>query len=165
MALVQSSNIRNTRLLHSLVRCRLALRSEYETVYWNTRSLVLVLTTVGTHRRRLRRTVYAGSLASPSIQGNRQRALFCLTNLYTVSIYFRKITAFDVFFDLRLNKRLNKQSWGWWFERLSRPFWRHCNVKLCSIIQIFQNGRQFELATNFFIGSYTGSWIYQKYSH
>ena len=31
------------------------------------------------------------------------------------------------FFDLRLNKRLNKQSWGWWFETLSRPFWRHRN--------------------------------------
>ena len=24
--------------------------------------------------------------------------------------------SFDVFFDLHLNKRLNKQSWGWWFE-------------------------------------------------
>ena len=36
--------------------------------------------------------------------------------------------SFDVFFDLRLNKRLNKQSWGWWFETLSRPLWRHCNV-------------------------------------
>ena len=35
--------------------------------------------------------------------------------------------SFDVFFDLRLNKRLNKQSWGWWFETLSRPFWRHRN--------------------------------------
>ena len=23
---------------------------------------------------------------------------------------------FDVFFDLRLNKQLSKQSWGWWFE-------------------------------------------------
>ena len=23
---------------------------------------------------------------------------------------------FDVFFDLRLKKRLSKQSWGWWFE-------------------------------------------------
>ena len=34
---------------------------------------------------------------------------------------------FDVFFDLRLNKRLSKQSWGWWFETLSRPLWRHCN--------------------------------------
>ena len=36
--------------------------------------------------------------------------------------------SFDVFFDLRLNKRLSKQSWGWWFETLSRPLWRHCNV-------------------------------------
>ena len=24
--------------------------------------------------------------------------------------------SFDVFFDLRLNKRLSKQLWGWWFE-------------------------------------------------
>ena len=35
---------------------------------------------------------------------------------------------FGVFFDLRLNKRLRKQSWGWWFESLSRPLWCHCNV-------------------------------------
>ena len=35
--------------------------------------------------------------------------------------------SFDVFFDLRLNKRLSKQSWGWWFETLSRPLWRHRN--------------------------------------
>ena len=28
---------------------------------------------------------------------------------------------FDAFFDLRLNKRLGKQSWGSWFETLSRP--------------------------------------------
>ena len=36
--------------------------------------------------------------------------------------------SFDVFFDLRLNKRLSKQSWGWWLETLSRPLWRHRNV-------------------------------------
>ena len=36
--------------------------------------------------------------------------------------------SFDVFFDLGLNKRLCKQSWGWLFETLSRPLWRHCNV-------------------------------------
>ena len=35
-----------------------------------------------------------------------------------------------VFFDLRLNKRLSKQSWGWWFERPSHPLWRHRNVNL-----------------------------------
>ena len=27
--------------------------------------------------------------------------------------------SFDVYFDLRLNKRLSKQSWGWWLETLS----------------------------------------------
>ena len=36
--------------------------------------------------------------------------------------------SFDVFFHLRLNKQLSKQSWGFWFETLSRPLWRHCNV-------------------------------------
>ena len=36
--------------------------------------------------------------------------------------------SFDVFFDLRLNKRLSKQSWSWWFETPSRSLWRHCNV-------------------------------------
>ena len=36
---------------------------------------------------------------------------------------------FGVFFDLRLNKRLSKQSWGWWFETPSRPLWRHINVE------------------------------------
>ena len=36
--------------------------------------------------------------------------------------------SFDVFFDLRLNKRFSKQSWAWWFETLSSPLWRHCNA-------------------------------------
>ena len=35
--------------------------------------------------------------------------------------------SFDVFFELRLNKRLSKQSWVWWFETPSRPVWHHCN--------------------------------------
>ena len=34
----------------------------------------------------------------------------------------------DVFFDLRLNERLNKQSRGWWFETPSRPLCCHNNV-------------------------------------
>ena len=44
--------------------------------------------------------------------------------------------SFDVFFDLRVNKRLSKQSWGWWLETLSRPLWRHCNV-ICYCIRTF----------------------------
>ena len=35
--------------------------------------------------------------------------------------------SFNVFFDLRLNKRLSKQSWGWWSETPPRPLWRHSN--------------------------------------
>ena len=35
--------------------------------------------------------------------------------------------SFDIFFDLRMDKRLSKQSWGWWFETLSRPLWRQYN--------------------------------------
>ena len=48
--------------------------------------------------------------------------------------------SFDVFFNLSLNKRLSKQSWGWWFETQSRPLWRHwnkhvnCFVVLCSVV-------------------------------
>ena len=38
--------------------------------------------------------------------------------------------SFDVFFDLRLNKRLSKQSWGRWFETSSRSLWRHCNANM-----------------------------------
>ena len=38
--------------------------------------------------------------------------------------------SFDVFFDLRLNKRLCKQSWGWWFETQSRSLCRQCNAAI-----------------------------------
>ena len=36
--------------------------------------------------------------------------------------------SFDVYFDLLPNERLSKQSWGWWFETLSSPLWRHRNA-------------------------------------
>ena len=38
--------------------------------------------------------------------------------------------SFDIFFDMRLNNRLSKQSWGWWFETPWRSLWRHCYVSL-----------------------------------
>ena len=37
--------------------------------------------------------------------------------------------SFDVFFDLRLDKQLNKQWWGWWLEIPSCPLWCHYNAK------------------------------------
>ena len=47
--------------------------------------------------------------------------------------------SFDVFFVLRLNKRLSKQSWGWWLETLSHPLWHHRNVcvnECCHLVVI-----------------------------
>ena len=35
--------------------------------------------------------------------------------------------SFDIFFELRLNKRWSKQSWGCWFKTLYVPLWHHCN--------------------------------------
>ena len=35
--------------------------------------------------------------------------------------------SFYAFFDVRLNKRLSKQLWGWWFETYSLSLWRHSN--------------------------------------
>ena len=41
------------------------------------------------------------------------------------------LSAPDVFFYLRLNKRLSKQLWGWWFETPSHSLLRHRNeIKL-----------------------------------
>ena len=42
--------------------------------------------------------------------------------------------SFYVFLDMRLNKRLCKQSWDWWFETPSCPLWRHCNESPCHSI-------------------------------
>ena len=54
--------------------------------------------------------------------------------------------SFDVFFDLRLNKRLSKQSWGLWSETPWWSLWRHPNamhvhcmpdlIKLCVFLFI-----------------------------
>ena len=41
---------------------------------------------------------------------------------------------FGVFFDLRLNKRLWKQAWGWWLVTTSGPLWRHCDDKSTSSV-------------------------------
>ena len=45
--------------------------------------------------------------------------------------------SFDVLFDLRMSKRLSKQSWGWWFETPSRPLWRHSNDTLYAWWYVF----------------------------
>ena len=45
--------------------------------------------------------------------------------------------SFDIFFDLRLNNRLSKQSWGRRFETLSRPLWRQSYIYTCIYIHIY----------------------------
>ena len=49
---------------------------------------------------------------------------------------------FGVSFDLRLNKRLSKQPWGWWFETPSWSLWRQCNDsnRLWCNICVFSRG-------------------------
>ena len=47
----------------------------------------------------------------------------------SLDLIHRPVTrSIDVFFDLRPNKRPSKQWWGWWFETLSNPLWRHYNA-------------------------------------
>ena len=45
--------------------------------------------------------------------------------------------SFDVFFDLCPNKRLSKQSWGWWFETPSGWLWRHSNDNIESMVHVW----------------------------
>ena len=59
--------------------------------------------------------------------------------------------SFDIFFDLHLNKRLSKQSWGWWFETPSHPLWHHCNSIPVTIVY-----ERNTFATGLLI--YWGSW-------
>ena len=46
--------------------------------------------------------------------------------------------SFDIFFDLRPNKQLSKQRWGWWFETLSCPLWRHRNIMMITMLMMAQ---------------------------
>ena len=50
---------------------------------------------------------------------------------------------FNVFFDLRLNKQLSKQSWGWRFETSPHSLWRHCNGALYDNMRCVSVGQPF----------------------
>ena len=47
--------------------------------------------------------------------------------------------SFDVFFDLRPNKRLSKQWQGWWFETPLCSLWRHYNANNIHMITPFHH--------------------------
>ena len=65
--------------------------------------------------------------------------------------------SFDVYFDLRPNKRLSKKSWGWWFETQSRPLWRHLNE--WGHIVLSCTSQHIHTAPMFIDLSCTGSWF------
>ena len=68
---------------------------------------------------------------TPSSNGNIFRVTGLLCEEFTGHWWIPCAKASDAglwcFFDLCLNKRLNKQSWGWWSETPSSPLWRHFN--------------------------------------
>ena len=60
--------------------------------------------------------------------------LFCLNMIANHKLFFfssesseQVMLSFDVFFDLRLNKQLSRQSRRWWFGTPLWSLWRHCN--------------------------------------
>ena len=75
-----------------------------------------------------------GDLMMTSSNGNIFRVTGPLCREFTGPGEFpaqRPVTrSFDVFFDLRMNKRLSKQSWGRWFETPQWSSWRQCNVQI-----------------------------------
>ena len=80
--------------------------------------------------------------------------------------------SFDVFFDVRLIKRLSKHSRGWWFETLSHPLWRHHNEHMLSSVPSLY-GITRRLATtlwlkfigmdSFYVSSYIDNGAHQRH--
>ena len=94
---------------------------------WNTKKLIF------NHVQRSNYTEYQMITMMTSSNGNSFRVTVPLCGEFTGHWWIphiqRPVTwSFDVFFDLRLNKRLSKQSRGRWFETPSGSLWRHCNV-------------------------------------
>ena len=66
---------------------------------------------------------------------------------------------FDVFFDLRLNKRLSKQPWGWWFETPSWSLWSQSRGVSTEV------GKNVVIITSFYVKMVTmwnTSWVVSK---
>ena len=61
--------------------------------------------------------------------------------------------SFDVFFDLRLNKRLSKQPSRRWFETVSHSSWVHCYVV------------RYHSFTNFEFGLWIISTLFERHNH
>ena len=64
------------------------------------------------------------------------------------------------FFD---HKRLDKQSWSWWFETPSRPLWRYCNEAGMSVRLYIALGRSTD--ANIFENNLPGMIFIDKFSN
>ena len=73
--------------------------------------------------------------------------------------------SFDVFFDLRLNKRLSKQSWGWWFETPSRPLCCQCNETHQTNLFCWKYDRANNIKSIYASGEKNLSQLYTKFKH
>ena len=83
------------------------------------------------HMKLTRPSINLEMVIMTSSNGNIFRATshFCGNSVTGEFPAQRPVTrSFDVLFDLLLNTRLSKQSWGWWFETPAGPLWHHCNV-------------------------------------
>ena len=69
---------------------------------------------------------------------------------------------FDVFFDLRLNKRLSKHSRCQWFETPSRSLWIHCNKGRFPLVEIFDSTRHVDPVT--ITGPLSGTVTFTRYA-
>ena len=91
-----------------------------------------------TIKTRVRRVAITTNTVMTSSNGNISTLLALCAGTSPVTGEFsaqRLVTQdFDDFFVLRLNKRLSKQWWGWWFDTPSRLLWRHCNDKTDKVL-------------------------------
>ena len=69
--------------------------------------------------------------------------------------------SFDVFFYLRLNKRLSKQWWDWWFGTPSRPLSRHCNAWITDSMFVYTS--DFEIPVHVITSSYHHCYLYYQH--
>ena len=107
---------------------------------WNGNRMV----TCGIHSQRSTYAERVSMFMMTSSNGNIFRVTGPLCGEFTGPGEFpaqRPVTrSFDVFFDLRPNKRLSKQPWGWWFETPSWSLWRQCNMWCLHVSQFFPTG-------------------------
>ena len=91
---------------------------------------------MGLRQYEVKCTPYVGNQPGSSMMTSSNGNIFCVTGpLWRISAVHRWVPpsqrpvtrSFDVFYDLRLNKRLRKQARRWWFETSLRSLWRHCN--------------------------------------